>query len=693
MEKFRKGKKDNRGLTLVELICAIAILSILTTAVGSALVVSAKNYQRGSTEIDLQQEAQMTTNQIADLVIDSTSDISYSGGAPGVDKTMEIIKGDRAYVISFKAVDMKLTYSEYIVHADMSRTAVAVDQLMAEYVKEFSAEVSDFAKDGVMQLTLKFEKGDRNYASSYTVTARNGMASVSAGDAAATIVTESQIVLEPNEEYELSATVTGTADTTVHWNLSGNTDSATQILYDAGIGQWKLKVGTAETASELQLLVMTNAKREDGVTPLAQQAVQVLIRRVTGITLNVSLLEGTALNSGAKYQITASFSGSNLDKITGIPSDNNYIDPRKVDWTYLYTISGKEVGGEDWYGSPSSQAECYSILVEEDASLTLVLNRDMGNNEQLTITAVAKHPHGTEIGDASVQTNKTGIYYDHVYATYTFQKFLYSRSGDIMYRGTDVNQGSVDIGALQAITNAMYENNYWDQNNIWRKYRYREVITDPVTGTVSYGPWTNWLLTQAEAGSTFNIRPGDTHRFEPNKDYDVEFKFEAYKNGVVIFPVADTDPEVYSFIGRIDHAKLAFSFPELGVTGAYGVLEETPIAATCNVPYNITYQSTADNIVGIKFDLFQNNLQMKVEKLIDGTWTVVSDSDCKLEVQGNITQQHKVTFITPGTYRIVTGLKNIGYRTGSYNNPVDSTRDYWIGNESTGDGYYYFEVN
>lgn len=685
--------RDNRGLTLIELICAVAIFSILATAVGSVLVASAKNYERGSTEINLQQEAQMTANQIADLVIDSTADILYAEDPSSGDKTLEITKADRVYVVTYKSVEMKLYYSEYELFADGSRTLIAGNQLMSEYVSGFSADLTTFGTDGSMQLSLKFAKDGKTYESAYTVTARNGILASGTGDAAATITVESQIVLEPNQDYLLNASAVGTSDTTVNWTLSGNTDSDTKVLKNAG-GEWQIHVGRNETASELQLLVMTNAKRSDGVTPLAQQSVQVLIRRVSGVALNVTLLDGTALSNGAKYQITASFSGTNLDKITGLASDNDYVDPRKVDWDYVYTIGGEVVGAEDWYGWPSTQADCYTIQEETDSSLTLILKKDMYTGEQLTVTAVAKHPEGTEALDASIKTNKTGLSYgSRVYATYTFQRALFNRTGDIIYRGTDVNQGSVDVGAMQAITNAMYGMNYWDQNNIWRKFRYREVIVDPATGSMSYGPWTSWLLTTAEAGSTFNIRPADTFRFAPNKDYQVEFKFEAYKNGVVIWPLADTDPAAYSFIGTIDHTKLAFNFPGLGIYGAYGISKDAPTAASCGVTYEMNYCSTDDAVVGIKISNFQNNLQMKVEKYVDGAWVEVSTADCKLELQGNLYQTHKVTFNTAGTYRIEIGLKNITFRTGSFSNPVDTSRDYWLGNDFNGDGYYYFEVH
>ena len=112
-----------------------------------------------------------------------------------------------------------------------------------------------------------------------------------------------------------------------------------------------------------------------------------------------------------------------------------------------------------------------------------------------------------------------------------------------------------------------------------------------------------------------------------------------------------------------------------------------------NVTYNINYYSVSDDVIGIKYDLFQNELQVRAEKLVDGVWVEATAADCKLYIQGNIGQQHSVTFYTAGTYRLETGLKNQTHRTGNFSSPTDTVQDYWLGNAVTGDNYYYFNVN
>lgn len=685
MKKAWTKKRDNRGLTLVELLCTITILSVLAAAVGSVLVVSAKNYQRGTSEINLQQEAQLTANQIADLVIDTTAALQYDEPSA----TLTINKAGASYQVVYRAGEQKLYYSDG-----------TTEQLLAEYITRFqvvlgSGDTAD-NKGGVqtLQLTLGLAKDSKTYESDYTITTRNGVVAVSGAEESATVsVAEEYIVLEPNQKYELVATVAGIADTEVVWTVAGNHSADTRTYKDVD-GKWKVAVGSDETASDLVLLVKTNAKRSDGVTPLDQKTVALKIRRLTGITLAVTKLSGTVLTSGAEYRIDVAYEGSWLDRQPWA-SDSDYVDPRKVDWTTVYTIDSKVVGGADWesWRTPADQDGCYTVLDSSDSAMTIRLNRDFDSSSQLTVTAVARHPEGTDPADSSIRTNKTGTAYGHVYATYTFQKSLVNPTGAVIYRGSDVNQGNVDVSALLVITNAMYGDHYWNQNELWRKYRYREIITDPDTGSVSYGPWTTWLFTSVEAGASFNIRPADTKRFEPDKDYEVEFKFEAHRSGTVIWPVADTDPEAYSFRGKIDHTKLAFSFPELSVTAACGISKDAPVSVSTGVTYNMDYYSVSDDIIGVKYDLFQDGLQVRAEKLVDGTWVEATASDCRLYIQGNIQQQHTMTFYTPGTYRLETGLKNQVHRTGSFTSPTDTTQDYWLGNAVNGDNYYYFTVN
>ena len=465
---------DNRGLTLVELICAIAVFGLVATGVGGVMVVSAKNYQRGTNEIELQQEAQITANQIGDLVIDSTAEVKYTcnvggteyeckneaealsyGAIDGGDRSLKIEKSDKLYVVTYKSVDMQIVYSEYTINADGTYTTVATEMLMAENITVFKADVSRFADSGNLQLNLGLEKGGRSYASTFTITARNGLLASTVDDAAATITTDTDIVLEPSQVYELTATVVGPSDTGVTWSMSGNTSVNTVLVINPATGKMEIKIGTDETASDITLLVKTVAKKPDGVTPRAQQTVMVHIRRVTGVGLTATLISGVSMNAGSQYIITAAVTGTNLDKVPATVYDMDYKPTRDIEWKYLFTKDGYEVGGPFLPGE--NPAEYFEVLdFSEDGEgaacyTKIILKKDMQQNLQLLVTAVAKHPNGTEVLPIGTtrDTNKTGTAYGNIYGTYLFYRSYFVYDGDLISRGSDTPQGN--FSALDTI--------------------------------------------------------------------------------------------------------------------------------------------------------------------------------------------------------------------------------------------------
>ena len=75
MKLLRRMNKSNNmknsGFTLVELVIVMAILGILGLAVVCFIGTSTKQFKYASKDVDLQYEAQLTMNQIGDLIIDA----------------------------------------------------------------------------------------------------------------------------------------------------------------------------------------------------------------------------------------------------------------------------------------------------------------------------------------------------------------------------------------------------------------------------------------------------------------------------------------------------------------------------------------------------------------------------------------------------------------------------------------------
>lgn len=725
MQMFWKGRRklNNKGLTLMELICGIAILAIVTASIGSVMVVSARSYQRDSDEVSLQQEAQITANQIADLVIDSTAGVKYTcplgdylseddaraaGADVGGDRTLSIDGNGKRYVVSFKSAESKIYYAEYTLNPDGTATpSPEGEQLMAENVNLFAADIRNFTDSGYMELTLGFEKNAKSYVAAFTITARNGAVTVSGAEAAASITTELELVLEPNQTYALNATVTGPSNTDMTWSLGGgNTDAATQVFHDAG--GWKITIGQNETASEIYLLVRSNAKKEDGVTPQAQQTVTVHIRRVTAVNLNVTLQNGSDLMAGAEYLITADVAGTNLPKLMTGSSDVDpaYVSPYRVEWGYIYSVNGHAVGGDDWtdyqwqpwyHPSPS---DYFTVLEEIEGSdstapsIRIRLLENIDEYRQLLVTATATHPEGTA-GLPPVSSNKTGLPYGHVAGMHLFYKSLHSYSGEGMYRGTpDAQVADFAYDLIKGMIQAQYGNVGFLDNCV-RYYRFRPFTVNEA-GERVYGPWVNWAPTVNEYGGAIKMR-GDTLRFEFDKNYEVQVKYWWWEGNVnnVVWPFAGMPDDINVVTADIYRAKLFFrvtdsSWNEIA-TGAVKLgTKEVPYVLADSNPIHLEGQLTSAQEMGADGNYIKDHVSYRVEKLEGDSWTAVYETGGQ--------EMYHLSPVTwnagSGLYRVVVGLKGVPHRTYNYATQgyTESMRDYWLYDEVSGDGIFYFQV-
>lgn len=720
----REISKNNKGLTLVELVCAITILSIIGGAVSAVMIVSANNYNRGSNEVTLQQEAQMTANQLESLVVDATEQIKYTctvggteyecineadalshGAIVGGDRALEIKQGNRLYVVAFQSANQRIVYSEYLVAGDGSKTAVATDQLMTENVTAFSADLSGFAESKSLQLNLSLEKSGRTYSSAYTITARNGMVTTAAEAGAATITTETEIVLEPSQVYPLEVTVVGPADTSVTWSMSGNTSSNTVLVTNPTTGKMEIRIGTDETAADILLMVKTVAKKEDGVTPLAQMPVAVHIRRVTAVTLTAVLESGTNLCAGAVYKITANVSGTYLDQVPASIYDADYKETRNVQWSYIATENGYIVGSPEWTGT--EMVDDYFVVLDysEDGSVSscytrIQLKKNLETTRQILVTAVATHPEGeitvenAEGVTTTSQTNKTAIAYGHVFDTYWLFREYYIFDGGMIKRGSDDSQGNfTSFGAIQGMLITQYGNGSYRAR---KEYRFREIISmDPVTGARTYGPWTSWVQTpQNVSDYDINLRPIVTSRFECNKDYQVQIRLSVYDSddGDVLWPVEGTPQSAYLIDSEVLKIKPTFSGWDFG-------FEDLPQAGSQEAPMQIEMNGaefvektlfTFSNCNSIKIDNIKGRTRGVVQKLVDGVWVDAGESITYIRNDDACV----IKFYETGSYRVLMTAEGIPYVT--YNPATDTYytvyKNYDLYNETTGIGIFYYEV-
>lgn len=198
--------KRNEGLSLVELLVSIAILSIVMVIALSFMTTGSRSFTKGNADSTVQKEAELTVNQIEDMIIDINGGVSMTDDA---DKTEMIMyhteddgSGTGGMLYTKEAVtwnksnnnvycskwglnydDATGTYTE-----DPTASDNYVDQLLAEHVTSFDVDLSDTlttkAMDGTTNTIVKsvlikvgYDDGTGivDYATSPVITLRNRM--------------------------------------------------------------------------------------------------------------------------------------------------------------------------------------------------------------------------------------------------------------------------------------------------------------------------------------------------------------------------------------------------------------------------------------------------------------------------------------------------------------------------------------
>ncbi len=444
MRWWKNRAKNHKGYSLVELICTIAIFSIVIMGVGTAMVVSARNYQNGSVELDLQQQAQITSNLLTNLVIDSDRVVEASGSRLVLEKVESGVSV--TYEIQLESDGNgghKITY-----------TSNAGSGTLAENVDASGFTVSQ-DDGGNVDFTLKFLEGTREYESVYHVTPRNGVTSGgTATTGKASIFVENEIVLEPGETYDLNVRILGTSeqDFSVQ-GPEGHTDTTGTNVIKQGGNTVHITVGLGETSEEFHFKIIP----QDASIPI--QDVTVRVRRVNAINVNGYKTDGTVNKSGASYKVTAPLAGSHLERMPGAWYDVNYVDPYVVNWSFKFTR-------EDEYGHITMpNAMDYIEITGQGMDgnipyVTFVLKQNMTEGCSLEVTGTALHPEGKYPVDSSNQTNKSGLKYGTVNGSWVLEYQAWRRNGKL-----DIAVGEKSPG------------NYWISENGKKHYAYSASVS------------------------------------------------------------------------------------------------------------------------------------------------------------------------------------------------------------------------
>lgn len=196
----KKNRRNNRGYTLVELLIAIAILSIVVGAVIGFFMYTMRFYHRGNAESDLQNEAQLTMSQLETLVVNASQGVGLDPSLPSSQTTGSEMfvynrlvsnSGSVSYQVTHIYTDnkkLKYCYMDYSIDPLSGAYALSSDkvnpQTLSDYVENFSVDVSNLLSSNRIRFSIDFRAGgNRTYKTSNTVLLRNKVLELTSGNA------------------------------------------------------------------------------------------------------------------------------------------------------------------------------------------------------------------------------------------------------------------------------------------------------------------------------------------------------------------------------------------------------------------------------------------------------------------------------------------------------------------------------
>ena len=199
-------RKNDKGLTLVELIVAVAIFVIAGLAIGGFVSFCSNAFANSNENVKLQYDQQMVVNRVRDIVVETSNGISFDPAThtlrvfadnPDFDKTKANSDTNQKYLItqiSWNGNKTNPDDTEYDVTkksqfimgdvttekssmTDIATLAPTVNSVLSDTVNDFDVDLSKL-EEGKVTLKFVFQVGDKEITVTPVVSLRNYLTEV-----------------------------------------------------------------------------------------------------------------------------------------------------------------------------------------------------------------------------------------------------------------------------------------------------------------------------------------------------------------------------------------------------------------------------------------------------------------------------------------------------------------------------------
>lgn len=363
-----KGKMNNKGYTLVELLLTLAIFSFVMLGIAMIMRTTSVSYKDGANEVSMQTEAQIVANQIEEIFMDGTS--NYCTGYIDGNKYYGITSDGASHFVIYKSTDEEIWYQSKGIGA-MSPDSQSGSNwsLMAENVASiniggYSVVADDVECDNVITVTVGLDRDGYVYKASKDIYFRNSLENKavtmlesgsseeeSSGAAYKDVYVERYEVLDLCKEFELDITkditITGLSSDTyklvVPSYATGNKDTYNAITGISDATGTDTATQIAHCKTQGAIAITPTATLNDGLTSTVTNTDNVTVTgtSITGATVKLRLLTEKVKfrlqdnPTGPEGIILLTDSSSTMPRYTWITVDG-------INYTDMVHLHGKE---------------------------------------------------------------------------------------------------------------------------------------------------------------------------------------------------------------------------------------------------------------------------------------------------------------------------------------------------------------
>lgn len=278
--KFRKKSLDNRGLSLVELIVAVAISAIAIGAIWQFILISTRSYESSKAEAELQQEVQQTMNQVQNLLIDTNKAVAYYyeeadssykqissdyTSPKDASKRLEMYNDNKIAHLTWDKTKKEIVYKEAKKEGNNLPAAADWEEaILAKGVESLAIDVSQVEKKQVLKVKMSFERNNKTYTATRNVALRNSIINTGNADDIyekpagnnKPIITISGVTgnrIYQRDSHTFMATITNSTDTTLLWTIQGQESDDTYMNIETG----EIVIGATEPKDNVITVIAT----------------------------------------------------------------------------------------------------------------------------------------------------------------------------------------------------------------------------------------------------------------------------------------------------------------------------------------------------------------------------------------------------------------------------------------------------